>query len=241
MVLGSGLVVLGLLAALALAGTGGLLPPTRECSVTTQGRTVTLGRDQAEAAAEVAARAVRLGLPLRTTAVTVADTLEGSARDGRQVAAALTGRSRAALSCTGGGASTSESDGLNDTGLTARAAAVRRDLDAAFGRQRVGGFAPGGVSTGHKTGSAHYDGRAVDVFVRPVSERNKTRGWAIAQYLVASAERLSVETVIFDGRIWTARRGDQGWRDYDPDTTGRSRQVAAILEHRDHVHVDVSD
>ncbi len=241
MVLGSGLIVLGLLVGLVLSGTGGLLPPTRQCSVSAQGRTVELERDQAEAAAEVAARAVRLGLPLRTTAVTVAETVEGSARDGRLVASALTGRSRAALSCTDGGAPTTEPDELDDAGLTARAAAVRRDLDAAFGRQRVGGFAPGGVSTGHKPGSAHYDGRAVDVFVRPVSEPNKARGWAIAQYLVASAERLAVETVIFDGRIWTARRGDRGWRDYDPDTTGRSRQVAAILEHRDHVHVDVTD
>ena len=90
-------------------------------------------------------------------------------------------------------------------------------------------------------GSAHYEGRAVDVFVRPISPRNKTRGWAMAQYLVAHAERLEIDTVIFDGRIWTARRAGQGWRDYEPDTSGRSRAVAAILEHRDHVHVDVAD
>ena len=27
-------------------------------------------------------------------------------------------------------------------------------------------------------GSAHYEGRAIDVFVRPVSPANKVRGWA---------------------------------------------------------------
>ncbi len=97
------------------------------------------------------------------------------------------------------------------------------------------------MSTGHQPGSAHYDGRAIDVFHRPVNRANQVRGWAMAHYLVAHAERLSVETVIYDGRIWTARRSFQGWRDYSPDTEGRTRQVAAILEHRDHVHVDVAD
>ncbi len=161
--------------------------------------------------------------------------------DARAVASALTGRSRHALTCTHGGGGDEESDKLGRSGLTQRADRVRADLDEAFGRQPVGGFAPGGVRTGHMPGSAHYEGRAVDVFVRPISPRNKTKGWAMAQYLVAQADRLDVETVIFDGRIWTARRAGQGWRDYAPDTSGRSRAVARILEHRDHVHVDVTD
>ena len=88
-------------------------------------------------------------------------------------------------------------------------------------------------------GSAHYDGRAIDVFVRPVNRAdNRRRGWAIAQYLVAHAERLDVDHVIFDKRIWTAgRRSEQGWRDYDPGR--RAPGDRAVLEHRDHVHVDV--
>ena len=63
-------------------------------------------------------------------------------------------------------------------------------------------------------GSAHYDGRAIDVFFRPINEANQTRGWAVAQYLVGNAARLDIRTVIFDDRIWTA--GRDGWRDYDP-------------------------
>ncbi len=51
----------------------------------------------------------------------------------------------------------------------------------------MGGFAPGGVSSGHSPGSAHYEGRAVDVFVRPVTVPNRQHGWAVAQYLVANA------------------------------------------------------
>ena len=88
-------------------------------------------------------------------------------------------------------------------------------------------------------GSTHYDGRAVDVFVRPVSEENNRRGWAIAAYLVTQADRLDIQNVIFDGRIWTSgsRSGD-GWRDYEPPSEQGDR---AVLEHRDHVHVDVFD
>ena len=114
---------------------------------------------------------------------------------------------------------------------------VRREVEAVFGDLPLGGFAPGGVRDGHMEGSAHYDGRAVDIFVRPISEPNKERGWAIAQYLVAQADRLEIETVIFDDRIWKAgSRSDDGWRDYDPPARSGDR---AILEHRDHVHVDV--
>ncbi|HCB07008.1 MAG TPA: hypothetical protein DEQ43_22640 [Nocardioides bacterium] len=156
--------------------------------------------------------------------------------DARALASALTGNSPATFSCRLGGAD-EDSAVLEDSGLTARADAVRRDLAATFPDQPLGGFAPGGVSTGHMKGSAHYDGRAVDVFVRPISKANRTRGWAIAAYLVSQADRLSIRTVIFDDRIWTSgsRSGD-GWRDYDPPERSGD---PAILEHRDHVHVDV--
>jgi hypothetical protein len=88
-------------------------------------------------------------------------------------------------------------------------------------------------------GSAHYDGRAIDIFVRPVNAANNIRGWAIAQYLVAEADRLDISTVIFDDKIWQAgSRSDDGWRDYDPPDGPGDR---AVLEHRDHVHVDVFD
>ena len=90
------------------------------------------------------------------------------------------------------------------------------------------------------SGSTHYSGRAVDVFFRPVDEENKRRGWAVAHYLVAQADRLGVSTVIFDDRIWhSGLRSEQGWRDYDVPSSSRGDRK--ILEHRDHVHVDVFD
>jgi hypothetical protein len=158
-------------------------------------------------------------------------------QDARVLASALTGQSFHAFSCSVDDDVDAASTKLTKAGLTPRASDVRREVEAVFGDLALGGFAPGGVRDGHMEGSAHYDGRAIDIFVRPISQPNKERGWAIAQYLVAQAERLEIETVIFDDRIWKAgSRSDDGWRDYDPPARSGDR---AILEHRDHVHVDV--
>src|SRR4051794_18001049 len=161
---------------------------------------------------------------------------EDHAADGRALASALTGFSPARFSCVVHPASGDDVQQPGKDGLTARAVRVRRNLERAFGTLPLGGFAPGGVSTGHQPGSAHYEGRAVDVFVRPVSSDNRRRGWAIASYLVAHASRLDIDHVIFDKRIWSAARSESGWRSYDPGTRPGDR---AVLEHRDHVHVDV--
>ena len=161
---------------------------------------------------------------------------EDHAEDGRALASALSGYSPARFSCVVDESGDLAAQRPRGNGLTGRAQRVRRSLDRAFGDLPMGGFAAGGVSTGHRPGSAHYDGRAIDVFVRPINPDNKRKGWAIASYLVAHASRLDVDHVIFDKRIWSAGRSASGWRDYDPGDTPGDR---AILEHRDHVHVDV--
>ncbi len=154
--------------------------------------------------------------------------------DARALASALTGYSPGTFACDlDGGAPGADAD-LTESGLTARADAVRQDLQSRFDGLALGGFAPGGVTDGHMEGSAHYEGRAIDVFFRPVNNANKVRGWALAHYLVGNASRLEIRTVIFDDQIWVA--GRDGWSDYDPPESNGDRQ---ILEHRDHVHVDV--
>jgi len=176
----------------------------------------------------VAAQAVqRSGFP---------DAYADHEKDARTLASALTGNSPRAFSCRLGAEPDDTDPELTGSGLTARADGVRLALDALFD-QPMGGFEPGGVSTGHMEGSAHYEGRAIDLFVRPVNPANRVRGWAVAQYLVSQAGRLDIKTVIFDDRVWTAgERSDDGWRDYDPPERSGD---PAILEHRDHVHVDV--
>lgn len=161
--------------------------------------------------------------------------------DGRALASALTGQTRpGAFSCvvrSSGGVGSQEP---GPAGLTSDAAKVRRELEAAYGPQKLGGFAPEGVTTGHQQGSAHYDGRAIDIFVRPIGPVNKQRGWSMAAWAVANADRLNIQTVIFDAKIWTAGyRSNQGWREYE---VSKSRSGdRQILLHRDHVHIDVRD
>ena len=177
---------------------------------------------------EAAQKVQRSGFP---------EAYEDHAADARVLASALTGYSP-------GGAFTcvvrtdeAKTQKAGQDGLTKRAERVRRNVERAFGDLSLGGFQPGGVSSGHMRNSAHYDGRAIDIFVRPINPDNNRRGWAIAQYLVAQADRLRIEHVIFDDRIWTeGTRSEKGWRNYDPPESSGNQ---AILEHRDHVHVDV--
>ena len=153
----------------------------------------------------------------------------------RALASALMGYSEAAFTCSLRPDS-SERETAGRTGLTPRAATAMAAVEKAFGDQSVGGFAPGGVDSGHMDGSAHYTGRAVDVFYRPANTANRRAGWAAAHWIVANADRLDIATVIYDGRIWTARRSGQGWRDYVPPN---GNTASPTLMHRDHVHLDV--
>jgi hypothetical protein len=156
--------------------------------------------------------------------------------DARVLASALTGQAKSVFACTVNPENV-PAQTIGKNGLTPRADLVRKDLLATFGKLSTGGYAAGGVSTGHMEGSAHYEGRAVDVFVRPISKTNTTKGWAMAQYLVARAKLLNIQTVIFSDKIWTAgSHSDNGWRDYTPPERSGDPK---ILRHLDHVHVDV--
>jgi hypothetical protein len=129
-----------------------------------------------------------------------------------------------------------DAEAMGASGLTPRAEALRVAMRQTFGKQNLGGFAPGGVRTGHIEGSAHYEGRAIDIFFRPVSAANQQLGWLQAQWAVAHADGLHVATIIFDRHVWSAERSSSGWRDYVyPDGPTQN----PILLHYDHVHVDV--
>ena len=122
-------------------------------------------------------------------------------------------------------------------GLTPRAQKLRRAWTQDFGPIISGGFAGGGISSGHIDGSSHYDGRAIDVFFRPLGDdEQRRRGHVFAQWLVAHAERYHVLSVIYADRIWTSWAASFGWRDYI-HPSGPTRNP--VLRHLDHVHVAV--
>lgn len=186
-----------------------------------------LAPGRADPISAVAARQVYRQLP--DVATPSADSLA--------VARALLGQRGPALTCvlpvTGDDLMVERAGAL---GLTPRAEALRTALREVFGPQSLGGFAPGGVNTGHIEGSAHYDGRAIDVFFRPITIEKTRAGWQTAIWAVAHAERLHLATVIFDRKIWTPSRSLQGWRDYHYPGGGTDNPV---LLHEDHVHLDV--
>jgi hypothetical protein len=121
-------------------------------------------------------------------------------------------------------------------GLTLRAQTMVFAFFAAGLGGNLGGFAPGGVFSGHIENSAHYEGRAVDVSFPTSDPDNNRRGWLLAQWLVAQADYLQIATIIFDDHLWSALHSDQGWRPYAHPS---GNTTDPTLRHLDHVHVDV--
>lgn len=233
-----------------------LVPAPPGCTVSTADGAVELAPDEAMRVASAVAVAHDRGLSTARTGAAVAAARAGTG-DGSTAAAvgpwlaapkspvpaedtaiatAMLGGKDPALTCRARLATGLAVQPEGRSGLTPRADHVRAAFTALIGRQSLGGYAPGGVSTGHGARSAHYEGRAVDVFFRPITADHRRDGWVLAQWLAAHAQRLDVATVIFDDRIWTTARSREGWRPYVNSDGPVSND---ILQHRDHVHVDV--
>lgn len=138
------------------------------------------------------------------------------------------------LTCRGPAATDLREQVMTATGLTPRAEQLREAMGKVFGAQSLGGFAPGGINQGHGADSAHYNGRAIDIFFRPVSEENRRKGWMLAHWLVAHAGDFDIQYVIFDDRFWSVHSSRGRWQPYDAPEPRNE-----ILRHLDHVHVDV--
>jgi hypothetical protein len=123
----------------------------------------------------------------------------GHATDARALASALTGYSPAKFSCVVHEHSSVDEptqQALDQNGLTPRAEMVRHDLVKAFGPLAV-----------HRVPAEH--GRGFDV---PVPLRSP-RGWAVAHYLVAQANRLDIAHVAIHRLVWTAgSASEHGWQ-----------------------------
>ncbi|GEC09130.1 hypothetical protein SSP24_67850 [Streptomyces spinoverrucosus] len=142
--------------------------------------------------------------------------------DATLLAAALTGRSAATLTCEGRPGATA----------TAGPDAVRSALVRDFGRDAV---QQAGAEVGATTPSptptlvTETSGRTVTV---PVAEDTdgrsaRERGWQLAHWAVANASALHIERVSYAGREWVAGHTDSQWRAGTGDASNADRAQSA--------------
>ena len=208
-----------------------------DCWVPAPGGNVSLTVAEAERLTDGAARVSRRGGRASSLVEPVRAATHTTPPVARWVADALLGRHGAkGLVCSPVRTSV-DPEKMGRSGLTPRAARLRRAFTTAFGPLPAGGFVSGGVSTGHVDNSAHYEGRAMDVFFRPLGSAEQRRaGWVFAQWVVAHAQRYHVLSAIYSDRIWTSWAASLGWRPYQ-HPGGPTRNP--VLRHLDHVHVAV--
>ncbi|MGH3446012.1 MAG: M23 family metallopeptidase, partial [Nocardioidaceae bacterium] len=85
--------------------------------------------------------------------------------------------------------------------------------------------------------SDHPSGRAVDVMIDDYqSTQGNQLGWRVARWARTHAKALGITYVIFDQRIWSSQRSEDGWRNY----THPSGKGDATAAHENHVHISVS-
>lgn len=150
----------------------------------------------------------------------------------RALYALLSGSTGGGL-CGPGSAMQCAPTGLSvEEGLTPDALRVVRCVQAEFGDHTYLGVGP----RGDNPNSDHPSGRAVDVMIDDWdTPAGNTHGWEIAEWARAHATGLGVKYLIFDAKIWSVDRADEGWRPYEHPSGGSN----PTLDHLDHVHASV--
>jgi hypothetical protein len=209
----------------------------KDCWVPTPAGNVSLTSTEAKALTTVAATATDPGRRDERLRDAVSRALEVTDDVAATVARSLLGdRATARLTCSYARLDV-DPERMGQNGLTPRAQRLRAAWTEVFGPLVAGGFAAGGVDSGHVDSSSHYEGRAIDVFFRPLGDdEQRRRGRVFAQWLVAHAQDYGVLSVIYADRIWTSWAAYAGWRDYVHPSGNRHNPV---LRHLDHVHVAV--
>lgn len=91
--------------------------------------------------------------------------------------------------------------------------------------------------------SEHPLGRACDIaFGNAIGQMptpaQREYGWEVTNWMKEHADILGVEYLIWDGKIWSLGRDDEGWRDYDGG--GMHDPDSITGGHLDHLHVTVA-
>ncbi|WP_199808381.1 MULTISPECIES: heavy metal transporter [unclassified Streptomyces] len=152
--------------------------------------------------------------------------------DAALLAAALTGRAAATLTCDGRPRRTASATGPD---------AVRQALVRDFGRDALQetGAVVGGTPVPSPSPSpsvtATARGRTVTVPVPEGTRRDATgrgereRGWQLAQWAVANSSALHIERVSYAGRVWTAGSDSDAWRTPGSQGNGGAEQSVGAV------------
>ncbi|MGQ4387001.1 heavy metal transporter [Streptomyces sp. SAS_270] len=149
--------------------------------------------------------------------------------DATLLAAALTGRAAATLTC----------DGRPGADRTGGADSVRTALVRDFGRdvlQEAGEeVGAGAAASPSPSPSSPSDGsgsdRTVTVPVPTQTTAGTTlaqRGWELAHWAVANSSALHIVRVSYAGRVWTAGNTDSEWRSAAPGKSGGAKADAVV-------------
>lgn len=209
----------------------------RECWVPADSGNISLSAEEAKQLTTLAATTTNPGRREGRVRAAVEGVLEVTPEQAAAVTASLLGdRPAHRLTCSHARLAV-QPESMGRSGLTPRAQRLRAAWNRVFGPLVAGGFARGGVSSGHVDSSAHYEGRAVDVFFRPLGDaEQRHRGRVFSQWLVAHAQDYNILSVIFADQIWTSWAASAGWREYVHPSGDTDNPV---LRHLDHVHVAV--
>ena len=130
-------------------------------------------------------------------------------------------------------------DPTSDGQITARMLHVYTQGIAAFPDTSWACYSPRpGTSSKHPLGRACdlTFGNAIGQYPTPAQLE---AGWAVTNWMKDHAEVLGVEYLIWQGRIWSAARDAEGWRDYNG---GGMHDPGSITGgHFDHSHVTVAN
>ena len=109
----------------------------------------------------------------------------------------------------------------------------------------VGGTWPGGIDChGQRPTNPtadHPHGRACDLTIGSIGDfptpTERDLGWMYAEWLRAYHAPLQITYIIWDAKIWSANRADEGWRAYQPGVYDTTTPTGG---HYDHIHISIA-
>ena len=126
----------------------------------------------------------------------------------------------------------------NYNGWTPRSKFVKKAIDTCFsGRFDCKG------TTSNRASSEHIGGNALDCYPGPEEVRatgnDLAAGDALAAWLTKNAGSLKVDWVIWQGKIWSLGKSNQGWRTCGTASAGCDGSGHVVNSHYDHLHIKV--